>query len=296
VYIHQDAIPQLVHTRLAVPHAFAVSAQLVNSPITGMEQFHHNAIYPLVPDPVKKASHKASETWRLSSLDKYPESSLASLKKEDDKSIMFPKAPYRGHPFVFLSEDNYDLLHTSMGRYDQDPGGDFIAFSPVWKSWAMAAQQQYSLLYNLEKNRMSRYFFGRPAPYPANAKGPDPETTVAAPKRDGAPMLGGEQIFDTQFRRYNLNFCAVWGSDIKQQLPIADDDEDAITKEIPKRTGRPFIIDTRAVVGHFSFFTQIEDIRQTDLLDRYRAYANEAVCKPGNLKQPWDLRCRDFSI
>jgi hypothetical protein len=158
----------------------------------------------------------------------------------------------------------------------------------------MAAQQQYSLLYNLEKNQMARYFFGRPATYPASAKGPDPKTTVSTPKRDGQATLGGEQIFDTQFRRYNLNFVAVWGSDIKSQLPIKNDDEEHITKLIPKKTGRPFIIDTRAVVGHFSFFTQIEEIRETDLLDRYRAYANEAVCQPNNLKKPWDLRCPKF--
>ncbi|KAI3319951.1 hypothetical protein HD806DRAFT_525245 [Xylariaceae sp. AK1471] len=296
VYIHQDAIPQLVHTRLAVPHAFAVSAQLVNSPITGLEQFHHNAIYPFVPDPINDTNHHASETWRLSGLDKYPKSRLTSLKEAHDQSIIFPEVPYRGHPFVLLSEDNFDLLHTSIGRYDQKPGPEFIAFSSFWRSWAMAAQQQYSLLYNLEKNQMSRYFFGRPATYPANAKGPNPKTTVAAPKRNGEPVLGGEQIYDTQFRRYNLNFCAVWGSDIKQHVPIESDDEDAITHQIPKRTGRPFIIDTRAVVGHFSFFTQAENIRQTDLLDRYRAYANEAVCKPDNLKKPWDLRCPEFSI
>ncbi|KAI1751097.1 hypothetical protein F4782DRAFT_506843 [Xylaria castorea] len=294
IYIHQDAIPQLVHTRLAVPHAFGVSAHLVNSPITGMEQFHHNAIYPFVPDPNRTPSHNASESWRLSELDTYPKRKLERLKNKSDNSIMYPKVPYRGHPFVLLSEDNFDLLHTSMGRYDQNPGGDFIAFSPVWKSWAMAAQQQYSLLFNLEKNRISRYFFGRPATYPADAKGPDQNSTVAAPKREGMPTLGGEQIFDTQFRRYNLNFCAVWGSDIKKHLPMDDDDEDAITKSIPKKTGRPFIIDTRAVVGHFSFFTQAEDIRQTDLLDRWRAFANEAVCKPGNLKTPWDLPCPNF--
>ncbi|KAI0467288.1 hypothetical protein F4859DRAFT_518239 [Xylaria cf. heliscus] len=294
IYIHQDAIPQLVHTRLAVPHAFGVSAHLVNSPITGMEQFHHNAIYPFVPDPNRTPSHNASESWRLSELDTYPKQKLQKLKNKSDKDIMYPKVPYHGHPFVLLSEDNFDLLHTSMGRYDQDPGGDFIAFSPVWKSWAMAAQQQYSLLYNLEKNQISRYFFGRPATYPANAAGPDKNSTVPAPKREGQPVLGGEQIFDTQFRRYNLNFCAVWGSDIKKHLPMDDDDEDAITKSIPKKTGRPFIIDTRSVVGHFSFYTQAEKIRQTDLLDRWRAFANEAVCKPGNLKKPWDLRCPKF--
>ncbi|KAI0517718.1 hypothetical protein F5B22DRAFT_645426 [Xylaria bambusicola] len=296
VYIHQDAIPQLVHTRLAVPHAYAVSANLVNSPITGMEQFHHNAIYPFVQDPNNQPRHHASETWRLSEQARYPKNKLNKWKTGSDESIMYPKVPYRGHPFVLLSHDNFDLLHTSMGRYDQNPGPDLIAFSPVWRSWAMAAQQQYSLLYNLEMNQISRYFFGLPATYPEDAKGPDANSTVSTPQLDdGEPVLGGEQIFDTQFRRYNLNFCVVWGSDIKKHLPMNDDDEDAITRLIPRSTGRPFIIDTRAVVGHFSFFTQAEQIRQTDLLDRWRAFANEAVCAPDNLKKPWDLRCPMFN-
>ncbi|KAI1438150.1 hypothetical protein GGR50DRAFT_533939 [Xylaria sp. CBS 124048] len=294
IYIHHDAIPQLVHTRLAVPHAFAVSAQLVNSPITGLEQFHHGAIYPFVPDPRETPRHSGSETWRPSKLDKYPASKLDYLKNQDDQSVMYPDVPYDGHPYVLLSEDNFDLLHTSMGRYDQHPGKDFIAFSPIWRSWAMGAQQQYSLLYNLEKNQISRYFFGRPAPYPANAKGPDMNRTITTPKEEGQRVLGGEQIFDTQFRRYNLNFCAVWGADIKDHLPMDNDDENAITHAIPKKTGRPFIIDTRSVVGHFSFYTQIDNIRRTDLLDRWRAFANEAVCKPDNLKKPWDHRCSEF--
>ncbi|KAI0198617.1 hypothetical protein F4808DRAFT_252234 [Astrocystis sublimbata] len=294
IYIHHDAIPQLVHTRLAVPHAFAVSSQLVNSPVTGLEQFHHNAIYPFVPDPNRNPSHNASETWRLSELDFYPKRKFERLRNKNDDAVMYPKPPYRGHPFVLLSEDNFDLLHTSMGRYDQNPGGDNIAFSPIWKSWAMAAQQQYSLLYNLEKNQISRYFFGRPAPYPEGAKGPDLKKTIAAPKQDGKPLIGGEQIFDTQFRRYNLNFVAVWGADIKNNMPIDNDDEDAITRALPQKTGRPFIIDTRSIVGHFSFYTQSENIRQTDLLDRWRAFANEAVCKPENLKKPVDYRCPKF--
>ncbi|KAI1319589.1 hypothetical protein F5Y16DRAFT_390786 [Xylariaceae sp. FL0255] len=291
LYIHHDAIPQLVHTRLAVPHAFGVSAQLINSPITGMEQFHHNAIYPFVPDPHPQPGRSAAAGWRMSQMDKFPKDKLEEFKQQTKDEVMYPKAPYRGHPFLLLSDDNYDNLKTSMGKYDQDPGGEFIAFSPVWKSWTMAAQQQYSLLYNLERNQVSRYFYGTPATYPTNAKGPNSTATVHL---QGDSLPGGEQVFDTQFRRYNLNFVAVWGADIKEHLPIQDDDEDAITKLIPQKTGRPFIIDTRSVVSHFSFFTQSAEIRKTDLLDRWRAYANEAVCARDNLKAPWDLQCPGF--
>ncbi|KAI1338091.1 hypothetical protein F5Y15DRAFT_407742 [Xylariaceae sp. FL0016] len=292
IYIHPDAIPQLVHTRLAVPHAYAVSANLVNSPITGLEQYHHGAIHPFTPDQSSKPQGYAAETWRTSKIKKFPAKELDDIKNKNDKQIMFPESSYRGAPFLLISEDHHDLLHTPLGRYDQNPGEDFIAFSPAWKSWAIAGQQQYSLLYNLEKNWMHRYFFGRAPIYAPDAKGPNKNKII--PNPPGAP--GGEQVFDTQFRRYNLNFCAVWGSDIKEQLPIADDDEDDITNLIPKRTGRPFIIDTKSVVAHFSFFTQTEGVTRTDLLDRWRAFANEAVCELTNLKVPWDLMCPKFKV
>ncbi|KAI0015842.1 hypothetical protein F4780DRAFT_773272 [Xylariomycetidae sp. FL0641] len=298
IFIHPDTIPQLVHTRIAVPHPFAISANLVNSPITGMEAYHHGAVHPFVPDPSDKPKGYAREAWRPSKFAPYPHEDFQKLKTKTNHDVIYMNSSYRGHPFLLVSDDHYDLLHTPMGRYDQAPGGDPIAFSPMWKSWAIAAQQQYSLLLNLERNEVSRYFFGRPATYPADAKGPAPETVVGVTsgKKNQKPTVGGEQIFDTQFRRYNLNFCAVWGGDIRAQLPIAEDDEDDITHLIPKRTGRPFVIDTRAVVAHFSFFTQADGIRATDLLDRWRAFANEAVCAKTNRKRPWDLRCPGFAV
>ncbi|KAF3060353.1 putative mitochondrial-processing peptidase subunit alpha protein [Daldinia childiae] len=285
VYIHPDAIPQLVHTRIALPHPYAISSNLVNSPVTGMEQYHYGAIHPFLPDPSSKPSFHAAETWRASEKKKYPKDQLV-----DEYKIMDMEPSYRGHPWLLISDDHYDLLKTPMGKYDQNRGSDPIAFGLAWKSWAIGAQQQYSLLYNLEQNKMQRYFFGRNIRYPESALGPN-ASAVVFPNGDGP---GGEQTYDTGYNRYNLNFCAVWGSDIRDQLPIADDDEQDITADIPRRIGRPFVIDTRSVVGHFSFFTQKDGINKSDLLDRWRAFANEAVCTAKNQKKPWDLMCPDF--
>lgn len=41
------------------------------------------------------------------------------------------------------------------------------------------------------------------------------------------------------------------------------------------------LVNTHAIAAHFSFRTQHE-VYDTDLLDRYRAYANEMVCKEDN--------------
>lgn len=43
------------------------------------------------------------------------------------------------------------------------------------------------------------------------------------------------------------------------------------------------LVDTHALCAHFHFFTQRE-IASTDLLDRYRAYANENICAATNQK------------
>ena len=89
-----------------------------------------------------------------------------------------------------------------------------------------------------------------------------------------------------RYDRYNLNFLAVWGGDVAIQLPTVDDERD-FTVTNPKRLKRPLLVDTHALVAHFSFGPQVE-VRTTDLLDRYRDLANELVCAADNQKQPVD--------
>lgn len=173
-------------------------------------------------------------------------------------------------------------------------GGVEAAYEAAWKSWAVAAQQQYSLLKNLEDDAVDRYFFGSPLEFPldtANLSSVALKHAAAAASKQGP---GAEQLYDTMYKRYNLNFVALWGHDVRAALPIAADDEQDLTVTVPRRARRPFVIDTRAVVGHLSFYPQHDGVRETDLLDRWRAFANEMVCAPGNRKAPFDLRCPGF--
>ncbi|KAI0131589.1 hypothetical protein F4776DRAFT_671595 [Hypoxylon sp. NC0597] len=301
LYIHHDAIPQLVHTRLAQPHPYAVSAQLVNSPVTGLQQYHYGAIHPFLPDPYHGTHRKAAEAWRPSELGLYPE---AMLPLSGD--LINVNSSYRGHRWLLLSNSSHDtveLTRTPMGAWNRNQGSEQIAFGPAWKSWAIAAQQLYSLLYNLERNQMHRYHFGRALNFEdaVYRKKPNNNTTDAA--GEGTVQThhhyyysgpGGEQLYDMQYERYNLNFFAIWGRDVAAGLPIREDDEAELTSEIPLRLRRPVVIDTRAVVAHQSFYTQREGINQTDLVDRFRAFANENVCAADNLKKPWDGRCEGF--
>lgn len=260
---------------------------MVNSPLTGTLHYYFGAIHPLVPDNRTTPSFAAAETWRQS--DKPLEVDFNSSKQVDG-SAAIPQVPYSGHTWHLLSDDSYDLKETPMGVNIRANVNS--PYKAAWQSWAIAAQQHYSLLINLERNEMFRYFFGTRIPYP---KGKNAEKGSDAPitsNRTSGP--GAEQLYDTQYVRYNLNFIAIWGHDVKKALPMAADDEEHITVSVPKRVKRPAVIDTRSVVSHFSFFPQIDGMKETDLLDRYRAYANEMVCKPNNRKSPFDVRCKGF--
>ncbi|KAI1104690.1 hypothetical protein F4804DRAFT_351817 [Jackrogersella minutella] len=241
-YIHHDAVPQLVHTRLAQPHPLVISAQVINSPATGIQ---HGAIHPFLPDPSPRPTRPASASWRPSSLGPYP------ADAPGNPADLQP--PYRGHPW---------LLALQAPPIGASPG----------RAAAAAAQQQYSLLYNLERNQMALYHFGRRLSFPS-----DQCNSYRGP--------GGEQLYDEQRERHEPKFAAVWGHDFAAVLPA--DDEAAMP---PQRPDRPSVVDTRAVAAYLPQ----EVGRQTDLLDRWRAFANENVCSADNQKSPWDGRCEGF--
>ncbi|KAJ2975134.1 hypothetical protein NUW58_g8444 [Xylaria curta] len=301
VFIHPDTIPQLVSTRIAEPHPFAVSANLVNSPFTGYKHYSTGAIHPFLPDPNKHPSHRAAQLWRPSEFHPFPKSSIPKINENGtidevteaviNKHVL-AEPHYEGHPWLLLQDVATPLLKTPMGINALKTPSDG-AYSTAWRSWMISAQQQYSLLRNLELNTMWRYHFGSPIEYP---QGVNSSADAAAlkffdPNHQGP---GAEQLHDTRYTRYNLNFVAIWGHDIKNNLPIAEDDEQDLTVTKPKNLKRPFVIDTRAVVGHLSFFPQHDGIKQTDLLDRWRAFANEMVCTADNQKKPFDLRCPGY--
>ncbi|KAI1451108.1 hypothetical protein F5Y02DRAFT_406205 [Annulohypoxylon stygium] len=324
LYIHHDTIPQLVHTRLAQPHPYAISAQLVNSPITSLQQYHYGAIHPFLPDPSPKPPYRACTTpWRPSHFPLYPSTS----RLPTNPLSLTP--PYPGHPWLLLTNSTQAtalLKHTPVGHWSTYPGSSPLSSGPGITSWAAAAQQQYSLLYNLELNQMHVYHFGRPLTWDLRDASDDGWHSYYSV--DGhyhrhqhhhygpAPMLppgaggadigtggqyegpGGEQLYDTQFERAGLGFVAIWGRDVKVALPLplgydGDDDEEALTVTVPLRLNRPFVIDTRAVVSHLSFREQAAGIAETDLMDRFRALANEGVCLAGNEKKGWDKTCED---
>ncbi|RYP73060.1 hypothetical protein DL769_004297 [Monosporascus sp. CRB-8-3] len=221
-------------------------------------RFIHNyfgVIHPLIPDLRATPSFAPAETWRQS---KKPFVSHSNCSEPEGEETIFPKTPYSGHTWLLLSNDSYDLLKTPMRiSLQSDSGGASNAFGATRRSWTNAAQQHYLVLINLERSEISRYLFSSPIRYSEGKI-----SNKSSNNQMGSPSLpGAEQLYDTQYIRYKLNFTAIRCDDVKAALPIQADDEQHVTGTAPKRLKKPFEIDTQAVVAHLSTFTQFEGIK-----------------------------------
>ncbi|KAL8973531.1 MAG: hypothetical protein Q9197_002218 [Variospora fuerteventurae] len=265
VFFDDNAIANLVYSKLHHPDSFNVIANLVNSPETGWLHYHFGAIHSYLPETVAPpkdtdAAALGPKAWRASALPIWNESGEMSfpvtMDKSDDGSVLEkdrPEAPpFKGHRWLPLPEPEKNIYKTPMSKTEYNPYG------PDWKSWALAAQVHYSLLENIEKNQLHLYHYGTSSP------------------------SSSEGIWDMAFARMNINFMAVWGKDVLDNVPFdGPDDEHELSVNIPTKLNRPVLVNTHAVAAHFSFRTQHE-LYDTDLLSRYRAYANEMICPKGH--------------
>ncbi|KAH0557065.1 hypothetical protein GP486_005146 [Trichoglossum hirsutum] len=147
--------------------------------------------------------------------------------------------PYQGHRWLPLTNgENTDRTPIS--------GTEYHPHGPGWKVWPVAAQEHYSFLENLEKDpMMSSYRF---------------------------------ELWDSVYDRLSINFIAFLGDDILDTGPMPGDDELYLTVTLPKKLGRHVAIDGSTLVTHFSYGAQWDGLSSTDLLMRYKAYAEEMVC------------------
>ncbi|KAI0161020.1 hypothetical protein GGR52DRAFT_562561 [Hypoxylon sp. FL1284] len=330
VFIHTDAIPQLVHTRIASPHPFAVAANVVNDALTASEHLHYGAVHAFRPDPDTQPPPpppSSSETWRPSAVGRlFPPSRMPPRLNVSDvrgmtaaKSLLddeiTPQPPYAGHPFLLVSgggdgvDQAADLMRTPAGLAHLR-SGNAGGVDAARDSWAVAAQHHWSLLKNLEDDAVDRYFFGAPLDYfpPRPSDGSPSAARVAelasAAAREGWP--GAEQLFDTVYDKHEGDLVAAWGHDVRAALSGSEHKADNNRKEnkeqnqmtiaaASRRARRPVVVDTRAVAARFaSSGPQRDGLARTDLLDRWRAFANEVVCAPVDRKVPFDARCPGF--
>ncbi|KAL8909112.1 MAG: hypothetical protein Q9207_000446 [Kuettlingeria erythrocarpa] len=266
VFFDEYAIANIVYTKLDRPDSFNVIANLVNSPETGWLHYHFGAIHSYLPElspPAEKPSAAAlgPKAWRASALPTWNETGEMSfpvtMDKPDDGTVLEadrPEAPpFKGHRWLPLPEPRRAQIYkTPMAK------SEYNAYGPDWKSWALAAQVHYSLLENIENDQLQLYRYGTSSP------------------------SSSQGVWDTAFGRMNINFMAIWGKDVLDNVPFeGPDDEHELSVNIPTKLNRPVLVNTHAVAAHYSFRTQHE-LYDTDLLSRYRAYANEMICTKDN--------------
>ncbi|KAL9057975.1 MAG: hypothetical protein Q9206_002113 [Seirophora lacunosa] len=226
--------PELVTTKRDHPEYLLVSANGINNPALSWVHYHLGAIHPYLPElvPPKKAPESS---WRASKLPQWRDGALFDRHEWFD-------APYENHRWLPLGP-GYTLDGTPITTTAYDKSG------PGWNNWAIAAQEHYSFLENLEKDELARYNFG---------------------------------IWDYQYERLSINMIAIWGDDIVDNLPFPEDDEQFLTVDLPKRLGRHSVMNGHAIASHYCFNAQrIDDkgLEWTDILSRYQLYAEENVCK-----------------
>ncbi|KAL8966110.1 MAG: hypothetical protein Q9197_006168 [Variospora fuerteventurae] len=85
--------------------------------------------------------------------------------------------------------------------------------------------------------------------------------------------------WDMHGQRIQINMIAIWGDDVVDNAPVPDDDEAFLGVELVARLGRRAVVDLNAIAVHFAFRHQRVGMERTDLLARYKALAEERVCR-----------------
>jgi len=225
-----------------------MSGNTINSPEGNWLHYHMGAIYPFAPNLNGQLANTTDPTpsWRASSIPQLQESdahSFLPFELEQEENFV-------GRTWVGMSRISKHLHKTPIRH------AEYAAWGRALNSWAIGAQQHYSLFANIEDGTLDRYF------------------------------ISNTQPWNMQYERYSINFLAVRGKDVGN-VGVDSDDEAQISMEIPRRLGKPFLVETRALLCHFSFGPQSKEMVKTDLLARYRDYANEMVCKADNQKKAW---------
>ncbi|KAG8529541.1 uncharacterized protein KY384_006178 [Bacidia gigantensis] len=272
VFFDDHAVSNIVYSLMKHPEALNVEANLINSPETGWLHYRFGAIHAYLPELSRKKDRLndfesyGPTAWRASALPDWEGEEMSFHVagvfngKDDDGKKLPPDAPgappFKGHRWLPLPDGDKNIWRTPMAVSEYNANGN------DWQSWSLGAQAHYSFLQNLENDDLHLYHYGN---------GLDP-------KHEG--------LWNMEYERMNINFMAIWGKDVLDNLPFRSfDDELALSVEVPHELKRPLLVNTHAIAAHFGFRSQAE-MYDTDLLDRYRAYANENICTKDNQLKP----------
>jgi hypothetical protein len=252
VFIAKDTIASLIQTRLDHPDYFLISANIVNQPVLSWVHHHLGVVRSYRPEarpPTRpqKATNFTRFDWRASTLPPWASLHLAA----DDQQIIAPsdygvaidfQPPFKGHRWLpYSSPSNTIPTAVTQDVLACNGGG-------MW-SWTLGAQYHYSFLEHLENDSLDRY------------KVP---------------------LWEFQYEKVGMSFVCIWGTDIVATRPLPAGSEIEVARflsvDIPQRTGRGAVVDGKALVVRFAHQEQRNGLESTDLLDRYKGYAEENVC------------------
>lgn len=267
VYMEDQTIPTIIKTKLESPSEnLMVSANVVNEGALASLHSHAGVALPYLPElstHTKQPSREKSQLkhdWRASALP-------AWFGPEDFKVQRGFKAPFDGHrwllprgrgsastsPSQSTSTSTSSISGAESGNLnnDRDPisASMFTDTGPSVHDWTVGAQQHYSFLHHLELGDLNRYKF------PLWVNPTEPVST---------------------------NFGCFWGKDVRALRDVFGfkSDEEIYKSWTGSDEDRPNVtIDGKGVASHYSSKQGVEGLDETDLLERYRAYALERVCR-----------------
>ena len=252
LFIANDTIASLVQTRLDHPDYFLISANVVNQPVLSWVHHHLGVVRPYRPEakpPARplKVTDSPIFDWRTSTLPPWTPSTSAAdgqeIQAPSDYGVAIDfQPPFKGHRWLPSSSPSSTISTAVTEEVLSTNGGG------IW-SWTLGAQHHYSFLEHLENDALDRYKI---------------------------------PFWEFQHEKVGISFVCIWGADIVATRPLPGGPETELARflsvDIPQRIGRGGVVDGKALVVRFAHEEQREGLESTDLLDRYKGYADENVC------------------
>ncbi|KAL8964831.1 MAG: hypothetical protein Q9183_004191 [Haloplaca sp. 2 TL-2023] len=243
MFIGKDAVAKLLATKVAHPEYLLVSTNTINSPRLAFLHSRLQAIHPYLPQvhppsPLENSQPGSNDDsqidWRPSRLPRWDgDFSTFSIRKR-------PRLPSRAEKQRFLPLSS--PYNTSLEGTPASLLSSYTDSTNGLTNWAVAAQEHYSFLQNLENDELWRY---------------------------------GRSVWNMQGTRIQINMICIWGDDVLDNLPLGNDDEKFLTVELVRKLRRTAVVDMGAVAVHFAFRHQRKGLERTDLRERYLALARE---------------------
>ncbi|KAF9892375.1 hypothetical protein FE257_002152 [Aspergillus nanangensis] len=241
VFLEDHTIPTILKTKLDYPDSLIVSANVANQAALKSLHSHPGTALPYLPE-LLPSQLPSDQPLQANTAQDWRVSNLPHWEGPPDFEVdQGFLSPFKGHRWLLSDDEDADRTPIATSVYgDNGPGLDH---------WTVHAQQHYSFLHHLEFNDLHQYKF---------------------------PM------WNNPVESISRNFLCSRGRDLDtlraviQQSHTNDLPLKAV-REIYSDDDRRIIIDGKGLAVHYTDLTG-DGLDTTDILQRYRAYAEEMVC------------------